>query len=281
VRQSVRRVASWSVPTLRRSQNPRTEKTRIRQKTSQTTSSKSCTRNASRRSRVSTKRSYFSGVCYPCSRVAFNVIIIPRTSSKRNPSQNYIDRAMSSYIVGYHRISSCRGTTIDSSTILSMRFSFSPRSLLAAVIGVLPSGEGGKRGVNLGVNNGDPWLDVRCFSSIASAFFRNCSTFSTRLVFFPPRQMKIADAMPQRKLAGIKIPVDHGGRSNLRTQSQSLTRSHERAVTLPVEAPHGSAQNNLKDRVTIVEAAYNQGGTIEQTNQTTIQDLNTHEGPLT
>ena len=88
--------------------------------------------------------------------------------------------------------------------------------VLTAVIGVLRSGEGGKRGVNLGVNNGDPWLDVCCFSSIANAFFRNCSTFSTRLVFFPPRQMKIADAMPQRKLAGIRIPVDHGGRSNLR-----------------------------------------------------------------
>ena len=135
------------------------------------------------------------------------------------------------------------------------------------MIGVLPSGEGGKRGVNLGVNDGDPWLDVCCFSSIASAFFRNCSTFSTRLVFLLPRQMKIADAIPQRKLAGIKIPVDHGGRSNLRAQSQPLSRSHECAVEVPVEAPHGSAQNNLKDRVTINKTAYNQGGTVEYIRQ--------------
>jgi len=156
---------------------------------------------------------------------------------------------------------------MDSSTILSICFSFPPRFLLAAMIGVLPSGEGGKRGVNLGVSSGNPWLDFCCFSSIASAFFRNCSTFSTRLVLFPPRQMKIADAMPQRKLAGIKIPVDHGGRSNLRVQSQSPTRSHEHAVTVPVEAPHGSAQNNLKDRITIDAAAYNQGDTVEYIRQ--------------
>lgn len=94
--------------------------------------------------------------------------------------------------------------------------------------------------MGLGKSNGDPILDARCFSSMANAFFKNCSTFSTRLVFFPPRQMKIADAIPQRKLAGIKIPVDHGGRSNLTTQSQSPIRTHRR-TTLPVEAPHGPA----------------------------------------
>ena len=96
------------------------------------------------------------------------------------------------------------------------RFSF--LFVSPAVIGAPASGEDGGRVTNLGVGNGDPG----CFSSMARAFFRNCSIFSTLLVFFPPCQMKIADAIPQRKLAGIKIPVDHGGRSNLRTQFQLL-----------------------------------------------------------
>jgi len=87
------------------------------------------------------------------------------------------------------------------------------------------SGEDGRRVASLGVGNGDPRFDPGCFSSMAKAFFRNCSIFSTRLVFFPPCQMKIADAIPQRKLAGIKIPVDHGGRSNLRAQLQLPIRT--------------------------------------------------------
>ena len=124
------------------------------------------------------------------------------------------------------------------------------------MIGVLASGEDGRRVVYLGEGNGDPRFDACCFSSMARAFFRNFSTFSTRLVFFPPRQIKIADAIPQRKLAGIKVPVDHGGRSNLRTQPQSPIWAYRRA-TVPVEAPHGSAQNNLEDGVTVIEAAYN------------------------
>ena len=123
-----------------------------------------------------------------------------------------------------YRISSCRGTIIDSTTMLSAtRFSFSFAS--SAVIGAPVSGEGGRWVVGLGEDNGDPGFDVGCFSSMARASFRNCSIFSTRLVFFPPRQMKIADAIPQRKLAGIKIPVDHGGRSNLRVQLQPPIRT--------------------------------------------------------
>ena len=153
-----------------------------------------------------------------------------------------------------HRISSCRGTIIDSITTLSTtRPSF--LFILPAVIGTLASGEDGRRVVGLGENNGEPRFDVCCFSSIARAFFKNCSIFSTRLVFFPPRQMKIADAIPQRKLAGIKIPVDHGGRSNLRTQPQSPIQAHRR-TTAPVEAPHSSTQDNLEDGVTVIEAAY-------------------------
>jgi len=148
---------------------------------------------------------------------------------------------------------------MDSTTILSTtRFPFLFVSL--AVTGVLASGEGGGRVACLGEGNSDPRFDACCFSSIARAFFRNCSTFSTRLVFFPPRQIKIADAIPQRKLAGINIPVDHGGRSNLRRHDFSHQYGHtDDLVTtaLPVEAPHGSTQNNLEERVAIVEAAYN------------------------
>ena len=124
------------------------------------------------------------------------------------------------------------------------------------VIGALASGEDGRRVVGLGEDNGDPGFNACCFSSMARASFRNCSTFSTRLVFFPPRQMNIADTIPQRKLAGIKIPVDHGGRSNLRTQPQSQIQTYRR-TTVPIEAPHGSTQNDLEDGVTVNEAAYN------------------------
>lgn len=67
--------------------------------------------------------------------------------------------------------------------------------------------------------------------------------------------MKTADAIPQRKLAGIKIPVDHGGRSNLGAQLQSPIHMHERA-TIPVEAPHSSTQDDLEEGVAVVEAAY-------------------------
>jgi hypothetical protein len=112
--------------------------------------------------------------------------------------------------------------------------------VLPAVIGALASGEDGRRVVGLGEGNGDPRFDVCCFSSMARAFFKNCSIFSTRLVFFPPRQIKIADAIPQRKLAGIKIPVDHGGRSNLRTQPQPPIRIYRRTTYLsrPHMVPH-------------------------------------------
>ena len=123
---------------------------------------------------------------------------------------------MEGIITDGHGMSSCRGTIIDSITMLSAtRFSFlfAPSTVIEA----LASGEDGRRVVCLGEGNGDPRFDACRFSSMARAFFRNCSTLSTRLVFFPPRQMKIADAIPQRKLAGIKIPVDQGGRSNLRT----------------------------------------------------------------
>lgn len=100
---------------------------------------------------------------------------------------------------------------IDSITMLSAT-RFSIRSPSLVVIGVLIIGDAGRRDVGLGENNGDPLLDARCFSSMARALLRNCSTFSTRLVFFPPYQIRIAEAIPHRKLAGIKIPVDQGGR---------------------------------------------------------------------
>ena len=108
-------------------------------------------------------------------------------------------------------ISSCRGTIMDSTTTLSAS-RFSLPFVLPTTTGLLASGEDVRRVVGRGEDNGDPRFDARCFSSMAKAFFRNASTSLTRLVFFPPRQMKIADAIPQRKLAGIKIPVDHGGR---------------------------------------------------------------------
>lgn len=73
---------------------------------------------------------------------------------------------------------------------------------------------------------------------MARAFFRNCSTFSTRLVFFPPRPIKIAAAMPQRKLAGIKIPVDHGGRSNLKKRNLSHLGGPQEAVPQYLLRPH-------------------------------------------
>lgn len=103
---------------------------------------------------------------------------------------------------------------MDSITTLSTA-RFLPPFVPPATIGLLASGEDGRRVVGLGEDNGDPGFDACCFSSMAKALFRNFSTSLTRLVFFPPCQMKIADAIPQRKLAGIKIPVDHGGRSNL------------------------------------------------------------------
>lgn len=58
--------------------------------------------------------------------------------------------------MGDHGISSCRGTTIDSTTILSTaRFAFLRMSVSPVVIGVLASGEGGGREVSLDVGNGD------------------------------------------------------------------------------------------------------------------------------
>ena len=145
-------------------------------------------------------------------------------------------KGRSRIIADGHGISSCRGTIIDSITILSAtRFPFLSAVPLA-VIGGLASGDGWGRVMGLGEGNGDPRLDACCFSSIARAFLRNSSTFSTRLVFFPPRHMKIADMIPQRKLAGIKIPVDHGGRSNLMAKLQSRTRTLD--VTHYLSRPH-------------------------------------------
>ena len=92
--------------------------------------------------------------------------------------------------------------------------------------------------MSLGVGNGDPWLGTCCFSSMASAFFKNCSTCSTRLVFFPPRQMKTAAAIAQRKLAGIKIPVDHGGRSNLRAHNLSHRYGSAGTLLQYLSRPH-------------------------------------------
>ena len=60
-------------------------------------------------------------------------------------------------MAGYHGISSCRGTTIDSTTILSAaRFLLPLVPVSPAVIGVLASGDGDGRERNLGVGNGDP-----------------------------------------------------------------------------------------------------------------------------
>jgi len=176
-----------------------------------------------------------------------------------------------------YEISSCRGTTIDSITILSTkRFSFLSVSL--AVIGVLASGEGEGRENGLGVGNGDPRFDPCCFSSMARAFFRNCSTFSTRLVFFPPCQMKIADAMPQRKLAGIKIPVDHGGRSNLRTNNLSHQYDPTNALqylSRPHIVPHRMTWKNelpsLKQQIinaVLFEVSANRSALVHQQSTT-------------
>lgn len=47
------------------------------------------------------------------------------------------------------------------------------------------------------------------------------------------------------------------------SQVKSSMRSYGYTTTAPVEAPHGSTQNDLKDRVAVDKPAYNQGGTVK------------------
>jgi hypothetical protein len=59
--------------------------------------------------------------------------------------------------------------------------------------------------------------------------------------------MKTAPMIPQRKLAGIKIPVDHAGRWKLATCEKRLTNAHfhDMLESVPVESPHRAAQDYL------------------------------------
>jgi hypothetical protein len=51
--------------------------------------------------------------------------------------------------------------------------------------------------------------------SASRAARRRSSTSSTRFVFWPPRHINTAAKIPQRKLAGIRVPVVQAGRVNL------------------------------------------------------------------
>jgi hypothetical protein len=47
-------------------------------------------------------------------------------------------------------------------------------------------------------------------------------------VWFPPIAMKTADRIPQRKLAGMRVPVLHAGRWNLEIACHGLLNQRER-----------------------------------------------------
>jgi hypothetical protein len=70
-----------------------------------------------------------------------------------------------------------------------------------------------------------PWTCSFLGCSMARAWRRIPSTFSVRFVFWPPRHIKTAERIPQRKLHGMRVPVLQAGRWKLSTLWESSLSS--------------------------------------------------------
>ena len=81
--------------------------------------------------------------------------------------------------------------------------------------------------------------------SIASAIFSRSLTSLVLFVRCPPRQINIADMIPQRNVTGMSVAVVQAGRRNLcdAVRSYCIINHHPRYT--PIESPHTSAEYDL------------------------------------